>query len=446
MFKLLLIWRYFLKKRVAWMAVIAVTLLVMLILVVLSVMSGLVEQARFRNHTWAGDLILTRDSLVGFPYYEQFISRLRHLDSVRYATPIIKTFALIDSTNPLQIVGLKPSDFDGNDAFTRFLKSSPNSDSFSFEVPANVLQRSLQTITSEHKYRGCYVGTYAPKFPLGAPLRLTVFALNSKGVLTGSELGENQTFWQLTEHKTGLLDVDEALLVDFDELQNLCWMAGQDGAPPRANEIRIRLKPGLRPETLQSEITRLWRQFVDETSSNPDHPAGSALLADVTVRTWRQYRRDFIAPMEKEKSLMIVVFSMIGFVAVFIVFAIFYMIVTEKIKDLGIVKSIGGSQWGLAQIFLGYGALVGLVGAALGTTLGWNIVTHSNQIEAWLNKHFQFKLWDPEVYAIVKIPDVVDTTQALIIAAIAILTAILGAAVPARRAAKLVVVEALRVE
>ena len=95
---------------------------------------------------------------------------------------------------------------------------------------------------------------------------------------------------------------------------------------------------------------------------------------------------------------------------------------------------------------LGYGALVGLVGAALGTTLGWNIVTHSNQIEAWLNKHYQFKLWDPEVYPIDKIPDVVDATQALIIAAIAILTAVLGAAVPARRAAKLVVVEALRVE
>ena len=71
MYKLLLIWRYFLKKRVAYIAVLAVLLLVMLVLVVLSIMSGLLEDTRQRNHRWTGDLVVGRDSLVGFAYYDE---------------------------------------------------------------------------------------------------------------------------------------------------------------------------------------------------------------------------------------------------------------------------------------------------------------------------------------------------------------------------------------
>ena len=122
------------------------------------------------------------------------------------------------------------------------------------------------------------------------------------------------------------------------------------------------------------------------------------------------------------------------------------MIVTEKIKDLGIVKSVGGSRLGISQIFLGYGALVGLVGAVIGTILGILIVTHSNEIEGLLNAWFGFRLWDPEVYAISRIPDAVDYGQAAVIGLVAILACILGASLPARRAAKLEVVETLRVD
>jgi len=82
----------------------------------------------------------------------------------------------------------------------------------------------------------------------------------------------------------------------------------------------------------------------------------------------------------------------------------------------------------------------------MGTAIGWTIVVRSNDIEGWLNRHFGFRLWDPEIYAIDKIPDTVDVTQAAVIVAIAIMAAVFGAAVPAYRAGQLVVVEALRVE
>jgi len=156
--------------------------------------------------------------------------------------------------------------------------------------------------------------------------------------------------------------------------------------------------------------------------------------------------------MEREKTLMIAIFGMIALVAVFIVFAIFYMIVTEKIKDLGIIKSVGGSNWSTGQIFLGYGLLVGIIGAIIGTAMGCAIVWNSNGIESGINALYtrigwgSFHLWNPEVYAIDRIPDVVNFPEAAIIALVAVLASVTGAALPARRAAQLEVVETLRVE
>ena len=99
MYKLLLIWRYFLTKRMVLVASVAVALLVMLVLVVLSVMSGLQEQTQQRNYRWAGDIVLRRDSLVGFGYYDEFIEELQQQQEIAGATPILRTFGLLGPAN-----------------------------------------------------------------------------------------------------------------------------------------------------------------------------------------------------------------------------------------------------------------------------------------------------------------------------------------------------------
>lgn len=434
-------------------AVIAVTLLVMMVLIVLSVMSGLVEQACRRNHNWTGDIILSRESLVGFPFYDDFISELRRNDIVLEATPVINTFALIESATPAQLIGIRLSEFCRVTGFAHVLTNRLNGNhDLSFTVPESRNTRFRPRLTPERKSRGAFVGRYVdiPFLQFTAPPRdisLTVFGLSSKGVLTGSEAGENQNFSIIGEHRAGLVDIDQAILIDFDELQKFSLMDGlTDGRPPRTSEIRVKIRPGIGLDTARVEIFALWKRFIRQKKIDENTQNVASLLEDVTIQTWRRYRHDFIAPMEKEKSLMVIVFCMIGLVAVFIVFAIFYMIVTEKIKDIGIIKSLGGSRWALTRLFLAYGALVGVVGALMGTAIGWCIVVKSNNIEGWLNNHFGFRLWDPAVYVIDKIPDTVDITQAVIIAAVAIMAAVLGAAVPAHRAGQLAAVEALRVE
>jgi lipoprotein-releasing system permease protein len=268
---------------------------------------------------------------------------------------------------------------------------------------------------------------------------LTVFGLTRQGTLAGSGLGDQQTFRYVNDSDSGLVDVDMySVYVDFDVLQKLCSMDGMDDGLKRANEIRIRLQEGVKLERSRQRVADLWRRFAKAKEGE----LGANLLGDVKVQTWKEFRRNQIAPAEREKTLMIVVFSMIGVVAVFIIFALFYMVVTEKIKDLGILKSVGGSSWGVGQIFLGYGALVGLVGAIAGSVLGCLIVWNSNEIEQALG----LEIFDPDMYTIDRIPDVVDTSQALMIGLVAIVASVAGAALPAWRSGKLEVVEALRVE
>ena len=72
--------------------------------------------------------------------------------------------------------------------------------------------------------------------------------------------------------------------------------------------------------------------------------------------------------------------------AVFLIFCIFYMIVVEKTKDIGIIKSVGATSGGVAGIFLGYGLAIGIVGGALGLLLSYLIVTNINEIHTKLGE------------------------------------------------------------
>lgn len=454
MYKLLLIWRYFVAKRVALLAVGAVALVVMLVLVVLSIMSGLLENTRSRNHRWTGDVVVSRASLVGFPHYDEFISELESHDAVVEATPVLQTYGLLQVYNKaVQIFGLRLDEFCRVTGFQQTLHRLKDRQDVDFAVEPRLGPGGVETSFGN---RGYILGHYMLGMRdtranvdrdrlarFGRGWNLTVFGLSSQGVILGSDMGSSQTFWYVDDSDTGLPRVDSnAMYVDFDELQELCFMNGVDGEGARTNEIRVRLADGVSIADGENVVQAMWDEFVVAKRQ-----VGTArLLEDVTIQSWQEYRRSHIAPAEKERNLMVVVFCMIGVVAVFVVFAIFYMIVREKIKDLGIIKSVGGSGWGVGQVFLGYGLLVGLVGALIGSTLGVVIVRNSNEIEAVLNRWFGFRLWNPAVYAIDKIPDVVDYSNALIIIIAAVAASVIGAILPAWRAARLEVVDALRVD
>ncbi|MHC4929914.1 MAG: ABC transporter permease [Planctomycetota bacterium] len=90
MIKWLLAWRYFFKRPISILAVVAVALCVFIVLVVMTVMNGLLRDFKQKNHNYTGDCIVASDSLVGFGYYEEFMDVLKKQPYIKAVSPVAK--------------------------------------------------------------------------------------------------------------------------------------------------------------------------------------------------------------------------------------------------------------------------------------------------------------------------------------------------------------------
>ncbi|MCX5634901.1 MAG: hypothetical protein NTW55_03540, partial [Planctomycetota bacterium] len=107
MYKIILAIRYLLKRRISYLAFLAVALCVFIVVVVMTVMTGVVGDFKEKNHNFAGDCVVGTESLVGFPYYEDFVKILEQADFVYAVSPVIKSYALVSPRQNSRNVGLE---------------------------------------------------------------------------------------------------------------------------------------------------------------------------------------------------------------------------------------------------------------------------------------------------------------------------------------------------
>ena len=113
MYKIVLATRYLIKRRITYFAVLAVALCVFIVVVVMTVLTGLVDNFRQKNHNYVGDCVVGTESLAGFAYYEDFTANLEKADFIEAVSPVIKSCALISRKNSEEnygadIIGLDP--------------------------------------------------------------------------------------------------------------------------------------------------------------------------------------------------------------------------------------------------------------------------------------------------------------------------------------------------
>ncbi len=89
----------------------------------------------------------------------------------------------------------------------------------------------------------------------------------------------------------------------------------------------------------------------------------------VHVESWRDSQGPLLAAVQMETTLLNILLFLIIAVAGFGILATFYMIVVEKTRDIGILKSLGAPGSGIASIFLGYGLLLGIVVSVTGAII-----------------------------------------------------------------------------
>jgi lipoprotein-releasing system permease protein len=471
MYKLHLILKYLRKRRIAWVSLIAVMLCTAMVLVVISVMGGWLRMFRESFHGLSGDVIVKGKSLTGFPHYQEVLDGILRLPEVQAAVPTIRTYGLIhiavdgDAKHAIrdgvQVLGI---DIDQMGKVNEFPKSTFRQHQKYVEegrpVPTTAPSFNLledvpyEDIAGKdaRSWPGMIVGVGVvglkkdktgkidrPPILYTSWAKLTVMgvAADAPTIDTGSK--SERRYWIVDDSRTQIWQYDSnTVYVDFKVLQKDLGMEVYEDEPARASDIQIKVKPGFDLYAVKDKV----QEIVDGVTMRPDYPIGHP----VEVETWEEANKVWLGAVEKETALVTFLFGMISIVAIFLIFCIFYMIVVEKTKDIGIIKSVGATSTGVAGIFLGYGTAIGIVGGLMGLGVSYVIVRYINQIHTAMGELLGLKIWDPEVYAFDTIPNQMNPRTAAIIVCVAIVSSVLGALVPAIRAAKLNPVEALRFE
>jgi len=460
-FELFLACRYLRKKRLAFFSVVAVALSVAMLIVVSSVMGGFVEQFRITCHSFYGDIIVRSDGLMGFPYYEELIAEVNKLQGVEAATPVIRQFGLlrIDQEGQFKlfvkvvnILGIQPEGYSKITNFKQGLwQQSHRPGPPTLDLPANFVPvpglniKGACIVGVEVLYNRDAQGNYdRPPQLYGSPAILTMLPLKHTGLLD-MEGRVNYPFLLIDDSETSVPLIDEqTVYISFDVAQQMSRMMAyedDDGneVPAKTSQVQIRVKPGVNLQQLRGQVRDIWQKII----AIKGDPGGA-----VVFETWDEQEgiSRLINQLEHDRTLMTILFGIMGIVSIFLIFCIFFVIVTEKIPDIGIIKSVGASSAGVGRIFLAYALAVGVVGTLLGLAIGWPFVIHINTIHDWLARTFGWRIYDPSVLLFPHIPNEVDWYATTIIIISALVGSLIGSMIPAIRAALMKPIKALRYE
>lgn len=156
------------------------------------------------------------------------------------------------------------------------------------------------------------------------------------------------------------------------------------------------------------------------------------------VLSWYDLHRELYTVMQIERWAAYVILMLIVGVASFNLLGSLTMTVIEKTRDIGVLRTMGMQSTGVAKIFVYEGLYVGMIGTCLGLLLGLLVV--------WLQQTFAIFPLDSTVYIIAALPVEVRWYDLVVVSVASVGLALIAARSPARRAAGLIPVEAIRWE
>jgi len=169
-------------------------------------------------------------------------------------------------------------------------------------------------------------------------------------------------------------------------------------------------------------------------------------IGNLSLSDWRQRNESFFTVLEVERNMMFIILSLIVIVAAFNIISGLIMLVKDKGRDIGILRTMGASKGAIMRVFLITGASIGVVGTLAGALLGivfcWKI-DEIRQFVAWLTNT---RLFDPEIYYLTRLPADINPQTTAVIIAMALVLSVLATLYPSWRASRLDPVEALRYE
>lgn len=470
MYKALLCWRYLRTRFLAFVCIVSVMLGVATLVVVNGVMAGFSTKLKDRFHGLTSDVVVESPSANGFPVdTDEVIARInaspaaRHIEAMT-ATVEVPGMLVFEVgpmreriTIPVHVVGIDPKGRAAIGGFGEYLTQPDRSANPSFALDAEARQRWAKANPP--------IPDLAPPLPLPDEPPQMAKPPADPVEPVGAIPGFGITHYRTVDPGTNK-GVDKEILPAGSAIQLIMIGAGKEQMEPVYSNFAV-------CDSIKTEMTEYDGHYVyvpldylqrlrgmDKRVTHiqirlTDYSKAAQVVDDLRkafpndysfqVNTWEDKQSSLLKAVDIERGLLNLLLFMIIGVAGFCILAIFSMIVREKTRDIGILKSLGASDRGVMQIFLGYGLLLGVIGAGLGTGLGLLMVRYINEIEGFLFKHTGVG-FTPGVYYFDKIPTHVEAETVLLVNLGAILIAVTFSVWPAIRAAWLRPVQALRYE
>jgi len=175
-----------------------------------------------------------------------------------------------------------------------------------------------------------------------------------------------------------------------------------------------------------------------ERASDLRDPVERAVLrSDLRVRDWRELNKNLFSALKLEKIATFIILSIAILVASFCIICTLLLMVTEKGKEIAILKAVGATDNAIMQVFMTEGIIIGAIGTVLGVVTG---------LVFCLSLSIYGVRLDPEVYYIDRLPVAVNGSDYIAVAIAALLICTISTIYPARAASMLSPVEGLRYE
>lgn len=175
-------------------------------------------------------------------------------------------------------------------------------------------------------------------------------------------------------------------------------------------------------------------------------PALDMAGEDALIWTWRDAAGSFLRALDIEDNVMFIILSILVLIAAMNIVSGLIMLVKNKGRDIGILRTMGLTEGSILRIFFVCGAFTGVVGTALGVALGCLFAIYIDPIFSFVNYMAGGGVWDPSIRGIYALPAKLQWWDVGSAVALSLGLSFIVTIFPARRAARMNPVEALRYE
>ena len=349
--------------------------------------------------------------------YEALAQRLAKVDGVISAMPLIEGQALASSSRNntgILIRGLREADL-------KSLKSINNT-SLQTALKDVGTPDTAADLTGFDAAGGVAIGAgLRDKHLLGLGSNLTIISPDGPETIMGSA-PRIREYPVVAVFKMGMSIYDDGVIyMPLAEAQE--FLSKEDGVS--GIELMVR-----NPDTVDAMLPALI----------------NAAGPDVVIRTWKGRNEAFFSALTVERNVMFFILSMIVLVAALNIISGLIMLVKDKGRDIGILRTMGATRGAIQRVFFMTGAAIGVTGTIAGFFLGVILCLNVERIRLFVGWLSNTETLNPELYYLSQLPAEMDPWQTLAIVLMALVLSFLATLYPSWRAAKLDPVEALRYE